>query len=135
MTSIFLDRFTIMIRNSHIVLLSKTWFEHWASMPIYFSFRTIRSICLLFKTSGLLQGVPVLMVSWFLCLTILKLHSRETLLCRVYNLVNENMDIQQYNRKRLAIYRGFIKGRAQGKLTSCERDLAINLPSCFDLLF
>ena len=31
--------------------------------------------------------------------------------------------------------RGFIKGRAPGKLTSCERDLAINLPGCFRLLF
>ena len=29
--------------------------------------------------------------------------------------------------------RGFIKGRAPGKLTSCERDLAINLPGCFRL--
>ena len=27
--------------------------------------------------------------------------------------------------------RRFIKGRALGKLTHCERDLAINLPSCF----
>ena len=31
--------------------------------------------------------------------------------------------------------RGFINGRALGKLTGCERDLAINLPSCFHLLF
>ena len=31
--------------------------------------------------------------------------------------------------------RGFIKGRAPGKLTGCERDLAINLPDCFHLLF
>ena len=31
--------------------------------------------------------------------------------------------------------RGFIKGRAQGKLTSCERGLAMNLPCCFCLLF
>ena len=30
---------------------------------------------------------------------------------------------------------GFIKGRAPGKLTSCEQDLAINLPGCFCLLF
>ena len=31
--------------------------------------------------------------------------------------------------------RGFIKGQAPGKLTGCERDLAINLPGCFHLLF
>ena len=31
--------------------------------------------------------------------------------------------------------RGFIKGRTPGKLTGCERDLAINLPGCFHLLF
>ena len=31
--------------------------------------------------------------------------------------------------------RGFIKGRAPGKLTCYERDLAINLPGCFHLLF
>ena len=31
--------------------------------------------------------------------------------------------------------RGFIKGWAPGKLTGCERDLAINLPGCFHLLF
>ena len=31
--------------------------------------------------------------------------------------------------------RGFIKGQAPGKLTSCERGLAINLPGCFCLLF
>ena len=31
--------------------------------------------------------------------------------------------------------RGFIKGWAPGKLTSCERNLAINLPGCFRLLF
>ena len=30
--------------------------------------------------------------------------------------------------------RGLIKGRAPGKLTGCERDLAINLPGCFRLL-
>ena len=30
--------------------------------------------------------------------------------------------------------RGFIKGQAPGKLTGCERDLAINFPSCFRLL-
>ena len=33
------------------------------------------------------------------------------------------------------IDRGFIKGQAPGKLTGCERDLAINLPGCFRLLF
>ena len=33
------------------------------------------------------------------------------------------------------LYRGFIKGQALGKWTSCERDLAINLPGCFCLLF
>ena len=33
------------------------------------------------------------------------------------------------------VFRGFIKGRALGKLTGCERNLAINLPSCFRLLF
>ena len=32
-------------------------------------------------------------------------------------------------------FRGFIKGWAPGKLTSCEQDLAINLPGCFHLLF
>ena len=31
--------------------------------------------------------------------------------------------------------RRFIKGRAPGKLTGCEQDLAINLPGCFRLLF
>ena len=36
---------------------------------------------------------------------------------------------------RLQTYRGFIKGRALDKLTGCERDLAINLPGCFHLLF
>ena len=30
--------------------------------------------------------------------------------------------------------RGFIKGRALGKLTGCEQDFAINLPGCFRLL-
>ena len=30
---------------------------------------------------------------------------------------------------------GFIKGRVPGKLTSCGRDLAINLLGCFYLLF
>ena len=30
---------------------------------------------------------------------------------------------------------GFINGRAPGKLTSCKQDLAINLHSCFHLLF
>ena len=35
----------------------------------------------------------------------------------------------------LAQCRGFIKGRAPGKLTGCERDLGINLPRCFHLLF
>ena len=29
--------------------------------------------------------------------------------------------------------RGFIKGRAPGKLTGCEQDLSINLPRCFYL--
>ena len=33
------------------------------------------------------------------------------------------------------IFMGFIKGRAPGKLTGCEGDLAINLPGCFRLLF
>ena len=33
------------------------------------------------------------------------------------------------------IIRGFIKGQAPGKLTGGERDLAINLPGCFHLLF
>ena len=33
------------------------------------------------------------------------------------------------------VRRGFIKGGALGKLTGCERDLAINLPSCFRPLF
>ena len=32
-------------------------------------------------------------------------------------------------------HRGFIKGEAPGKLTGCEQDLAITLPSCFRLLF
>ena len=32
-------------------------------------------------------------------------------------------------------YWGFIKSWAPGKLTGCERDLAINLPGCFHLLF
>ena len=31
--------------------------------------------------------------------------------------------------------RGFIEGPAPGKLAGCERDLAINLPGCFRLLF
>ena len=31
--------------------------------------------------------------------------------------------------------RGFIKGQAPGKLIGCERNLAINLPGCFCLLF
>ena len=35
----------------------------------------------------------------------------------------------------LASYKGFIKGRAPGNLTSCKWDLAINLPGCFRLLF
>ena len=35
----------------------------------------------------------------------------------------------------VSIQGGFIKGRAPGKLTGCERDLAINLPGCFCLLF
>ena len=30
---------------------------------------------------------------------------------------------------------GLIKCQAPGKLTGCERDLAINLPSCFRLIF
>ena len=30
---------------------------------------------------------------------------------------------------------GFSKGQAPGKLTGCERDLAINFPGCFRLLF
>ena len=29
---------------------------------------------------------------------------------------------------------GFIKGRAPGKLTGCEQDLAIDLSGCFGLL-
>ena len=29
----------------------------------------------------------------------------------------------------------FIEGRALGKLTGCERDVAISLPSCFCILF
>ena len=33
------------------------------------------------------------------------------------------------------VCRGFIKGRAPGKLAGCEWDLAINLPGCFHLLF
>ena len=33
------------------------------------------------------------------------------------------------------VTRGFIKGRALGKLTGYERDLATNLPGCFHLLF
>ena len=33
------------------------------------------------------------------------------------------------------ICRGFIKGQAPGKLTGCDRDLVINLPGCFHLLF
>ena len=31
--------------------------------------------------------------------------------------------------------RGFVKGRAPGKLTGCEQDLAMTLPGCFLLLF
>ena len=34
----------------------------------------------------------------------------------------------------LELCRRFIKGRALGKLTGCERDLGINLPGCFCLL-
>ena len=37
--------------------------------------------------------------------------------------------------KSTQVIRGFIKGRALGKLTCCERDFAINLPGCFHLLF
>ena len=33
------------------------------------------------------------------------------------------------------VRREFFKGRALGKLTGCERDLAINLPDCFRPLF
>ena len=33
------------------------------------------------------------------------------------------------------VIRGFIRGQALGKLTGCERDLAINLPGCFLRLF
>ena len=36
---------------------------------------------------------------------------------------------------KVIILRGFIKSQAPGKLTGCERDLAINLPGCFCLLF
>ena len=28
-------------------------------------------------------------------------------------------------------HKGFIKGQARGKLTGCERDLALNLPGVF----
>ena len=35
----------------------------------------------------------------------------------------------------ISIPRAFNKGRAQGKLTGCEQDLAINFPGCFRLLF
>ena len=34
----------------------------------------------------------------------------------------------------VGVARGFIKGRAPGKLTGCEQDLVINLPGCFRLL-
>ena len=37
--------------------------------------------------------------------------------------------------KQFVYSRGFIKGQAPGKLTGCERDLAINLPGCLRLLF
>ena len=40
------------------------------------------------------------------------------------------LDLDQFG-----LEQGFIKGRAVGKLTGCERDLAITLPGCFRLLF
>ena len=43
------------------------------------------------------------------------------------------INLQQLNAD--ARHRRFIKGWALGKLTGCERDLAINLPGCFHLLF
>ena len=41
----------------------------------------------------------------------------------------------QFSVNIIEVSSGFIKGRAPGKLTGCERDLAINLPGCFHLLF
>ena len=38
-------------------------------------------------------------------------------------------------KKERLTFRGFNKGWAPDKLTSCERDLAINSPGCFHLLF
>ena len=43
------------------------------------------------------------------------------------------INLQQLNAD--ARHRRFIKGWALGKLTGCERDLAINLPGCFRPLF
>ena len=52
-----------------------------------------------------------------------------------YTLIKYRSLTSQSMSRILSIYRrGFIKGRAQGKLTSCEWDLTINLPGCFHLL-
>ena len=42
---------------------------------------------------------------------------------------------QWENKMFVTFNRGFVKGRALGKLTGCEWDLAINLPGCFRLIF
>jgi len=51
-------------------------------------------------------------------------------MCALVSVQGCLLNVAEHN-----IPRGFIKGRAPGKLTGCERDLAINLPDSFCLLF
>ena len=48
--------------------------------------------------------------------------------CRALPL---SLVLSQFDRR----FRRFIKGRAPGRLTGCEQELAINLSGCFSLLF
>jgi len=52
-----------------------------------------------------------------------------------YNHVNYSNDWNLKFNHQVHIHGGFIKRQALDKLTGCERDLAINLPDCFGLLF
>ena len=99
---------------------------------------------------GLIKGIDRHMYRWYkkahLLLSVYKISQG----CRLFIWGNVNeayiltlKEVMCYHGKKITVMllntvvmdRGFIKGRALGKLTGCEQDLAINLPCCFCLLF
>ena len=64
-----------------------------------------------------------------------RLHSSHPSLSSSHGVVCSPGRLSADHKMHPCSFRGFIKGQALGKLTGCERDIAINLPGCFCLLF